>query len=215
MELILNSVELPLSWGQVTIERGIKAYAVQTSSIIDDVIERDMRLIAALSGASLKDVEGLQVDEIKKLSKQLEFTKQLPSERLPLEFKINDRQYKGMMDCRKMKGRQFADYTLACKESQGADAIYNMHKFMATFCVPIDTGYVGYDKEEDNIYKHMTMDLAYPWFVFFCQVAKRLYPYTQTYFLQKARNELKMVKKLLKKSETPSLKSTAGISYLI
>ena len=75
-------MELPKRWGEVTIEKYLKARPVMDSTIITDPIDRGMRLISMLSGATLKEVEALKVNEILDLMKKLDFLKELPSEKI-------------------------------------------------------------------------------------------------------------------------------------
>lgn len=103
----------------------------------------------------------------------------------------------------RLKAGQIIDYTtLVWDEETQDDSIYNMHNLLACVCVPLnDDGkyvYSGYTNIAPVFLQHMPMSIAYPLYLFFCNVGKNFSTAIQTYFLKKSRKNLEKLKKELK-----------------
>lgn len=196
-------MKLPNSWGEVTIAQYLKIHTI-TEKIVDP-LERGIQIIAALTGKPVKEVEQLKVNEINEMVVTLDFLKALPSERLPLEFKLKGRKFKAIIFQHEMTAAQFIDYSSVCKTVTTNDAlVYEMHNLLGCFCVEgkrklfnYKYEYQGYNKLGEFFYDNMPLSIAYPFFVFFCNVWLNLLPPMQDYFqqqalmnLQKARNKI-------------------------
>lgn len=187
-------MKLPKSWGEVTIEQYLKVHTIVKT--IADPIERGIHIIAALSGSTFKEVEQLKVAQLNGYVAQLHFLSELPTERLPLQFKLGGKRYKALIFQHEMTAAQFIDYSSVCRQAQSPeDLVYQMHKLLGCFCIPGKRKfwlapytyiYDGYDKEAELFYKRMPMTIAYPFYIFFCNVWLSLLPPMEDYFRKEA-----------------------------
>lgn len=206
-------MQLADSWGKVTIRQFLERETIIKT--ISDPIERGMHVIATMGNVDYKEVEKLTPIEVIQHQKKLSFLDTtLPSERLPLEFELNGVPYKAIIyqseleGNQLMKGGQFGDYWGVCNRANAGkpeDAIYEMHNFLACFCVAgkKEKGqpffkYRGYTREANNFYENMTMDIAYPFYVFFLNVWKNFSAITEASFRNQSRKNLKMLRQMMR-----------------
>lgn len=200
-------MKVPKSWSEVTIATFYKYHAAVKFKRTDEPpLETEIRILSALTGQDFKAIEAMKVTEIKEQISQLAFIGTLPSKRLPLEFKLDGRKWKANIFQTDMTGGQFIDYSAISErvKRDKEDIIYSMHEFLACFCIPEDDKgefvYQGYTKTAQVIEEKMTIDMAYPFFVFFSNVLKKLYPRIQDYLNKQTKKNLKTLKKQINKA---------------
>lgn len=199
-------MKLPKDWSEVTIGTFYKYHAAIKGHKPDEIpTETEIKILSALSGEDFKVIEALKVSEIKKLISEVAFIGTLPSKRLPLDFELDGKKWKALIFQTEMSGGQFIDYASISErvKRDKEDIVYSMHEFIACFCIPADdTGeftYHGYQSNAEVIHDKMTIDRAYPFFVFFSNVWTKLSPRIQHYFRKKSIKNLNYLKKEIKK----------------
>jgi len=95
-----------------------------------------------------------------------------------------------------MTGAQFIDYSTVCKDVPKEETVYHIHELLGCFCS--EKEYKGYTEVAEVFYEKMTMDIAYPYYVFFCNVLTNLLPAMESYLKQETKKQMEKVKKILK-----------------
>ena len=191
-------MELPKGWNEITIAQYIKYYTLSQSKF-DDLIDFNVELLAILSGESTEDILNIPVEDIVKYVKQLEFLKELPPTQLPYKFRLNGNVYKSTLLMGDMTAGQFMNFSDTLKGIKPEDYAYEMHKLLGCMCLKRERGiffkdgklsfvrykYGSYVATANEFHDHMTMDLAYPFFVFFCKSMEKSLPAIQDYLIKK------------------------------
>lgn len=195
---ILKDMEIPKGWPDVSIDTYLKCFTIEKMRKEDEPPhETKIKTIAVLTGHDIKVIEDMKMTDFYELDEKLSWRNTLPKERLPLEFKFDNREWKAIVFQHEMTAGQFVDYSSILDKANKAkeDTVYHMHEFLATFIVPKGEKYAGYTKHSELFYDKMTMDIAYPFFVFFSNVLTRLSPHIQRYFLKQTKKNLKELRK--------------------
>lgn len=196
-------------WSNITIKKYYELHTI--SKMIKDPVDLNIRMLACYRDVDPKEIEKLTVKQLGVALKDIEFLKELPSQsRLPLQFRCNGSVYKAIILTEGMTGGQFIDFTSIGKDEKPEDRIYQMHELLGAMCIKrewtvkppfIKYEYKGYEKTAEVFHDHMTMDVAYPFYLFFCSVLTNLQQPMLDYSLDLAKREMKKVKKLIKKSQ--------------
>lgn len=208
-------------WNHITIK---KYYALHTiNRMVKDPVELNIRLLASYRGVDSKEIEQLTVKQLGEALKEIAFLKELPDQpKLPLHFRCNGSVYKAIILTEGLTGGQFIDFNSIGKDEKPEDRIYQMHELLAVMCLKREWQmkppfskyeYNGWEKTAEIFHDHLTMDIAYPFFVFFCNVMVNLQQPILDYSLNEAKKQMKAVKNLIKKSqleETTSTNTGAG-----
>lgn len=188
-------MKLPKNWSEVTIETFLKYYTISTRKW-ENPIDCEINLIACFSGQTPEEVEKLKHAEFIAALKKLSFLKELPKGKAQLSFVCNGSRYRPCLVMTDMVAGQFMNFSDILKGIKPEDYVYEMHKLLGVMCLKRKTqmkwpfikyNYDGYVKTSDEFYKHMTMDIAYPYFVFFCQVMEKSLPAIQDYLTKQLR----------------------------
>ena len=151
-----------------------------------------MELICYLKKISKTDILGLEIEDFKKHSKDLDFLKVPYEGDMKKEFTINGVEYVVNWEMQKRTAGQFIDLSELTKKQD--DINYNLHKILAVICIPKGSKYDGNITERAEIFrKHLTMDIVFPISGFFLAVLKNSLPVIQDYLkqdIQKKRREL-------------------------
>ena len=115
-----------------------------------------------------------------------------------MAFEIDTIKYKPVIFYKDMTGAQFIDYSSICKDIPKDELIYHIHELLGCFCV--HKKYEGYNETAEIFHDKMTMDIAYPYYVFFCKVLTGLQPDMENYLISKAKEQMRQVRKLIKKA---------------
>ena len=178
-------LKLPSGWHQVSIEKFLK-YNTICQRKWEDPLDLEINLLSCFSGATTTEIEKLKTPEILKEIKRLDFLKELPQTKIHYAFKLNGNTYKVAYQMQDMTGGQFMNFSDILKGVKPEDYIYQMHELIATMCIKKEKGlffengisfskyeYKGYKENADEFYKHMSIDIAYPYYVFFCKVMEK------------------------------------------
>lgn len=185
---------LPSGWHEITIAKFLK-YFTLNSKKFEDLIDFEVQLLALLSDQTPEEVEKIKTSELKNCSAQLSFLKTLPQAKIPYSFKLAGNKYKVALTMGDMTAGQFMNFSDVLKGVKPEDYVYEMHKVIACMCTKRTRGlfidkngvhlskyeYTGYGETCDVLLNHMTMDQAYPFYVFFCKQMEALLPATQNY----------------------------------
>ena len=178
--------------------------------MVKDPVELNIRMLACYREVDYKTIEALTVKQLTDALKEIAFLKELPEQtKLPVSFRCNGNVYKAAILTEDMTGGQFIDFTSICKDEKPENTIYHMHDLLGAMCIKREWSitppflkyeYTGYEKTADVFHDHLTMDIAYPFYIFFCNVLMNLQQPMLDYSLSQAKREMKKAKKMLKKS---------------
>ena len=183
-------MKLPKSWFDVSIEQFLQYTTICTRKW-EDPIDLEINVLATFSGKTTQEIEKLKTKELMAYIKQLDFLKALPSQKVHSHFKCNGKQYKATLLFDDMTAGQFVNFSDVLKGVKKEDYIYQMHELIAVMCVKRSGWwfpkyeYKGYKEASDEFYKHMSIGVAYPYYVFFCNVMDKALLDTQSYLLKK------------------------------
>lgn len=196
-------MHLPSGWKDITIAQFLKYYTLNSKKF-EDLIDFEVELIACLGDTTKEEVEKIKARDLKGHAKKLSFLKTLPQRKIPYSFTLAGQKYRVALTMGDMTAGQFMNFSDVLKGVKPDDYVYEMHKLIACMCVRRTRGvfidrkglhfskyeYDGYSEAAEVFLNHMTMDMAYPFYVFFCKQMERLYPATQSY-LEKELRKLK------------------------
>jgi len=172
-------MKLPSGWKDVTISDYLKYYTLLNRQW-GDVIDLEVNILSIFSGKSIGEIEKLKAKDIVAYSRQLEFLKTMPTEKVPVSFRCGKAIYKTTLLMEDMRADQFMNFSDCLKNTEQKDYVYQMPRLISCmvwkrirrFPFP-KYDYMGI-KEADNIERHLSMEQAYPLFVFFCNYFSRL-----------------------------------------
>lgn len=178
-------MRLPKGWNEVSIDQFLKYTTICTRKW-EDPIDLEVNVLATFSGKDPKEIEKLKTKELMAYIRQLEFLKELPKNNVFTHFKLNGKKYKACLTFDELTAAQFCNFSDILKGVKAEDYIYQAHQLIAAMCL-VEEGtwfkkkyvYNGYKETSDEFYKHMTIDIAYPFYVFFCNVMERALPAIQ------------------------------------
>ena len=161
-----------------------------------DPIDKNVRLLAEVSGKSVSEVENLPLTELKAKLKYLSNIEDLGEVgKIRMKFKIKNKYFKVIWKTQELTSAQYIDVSHFTKEPE--QIIYNIHNILAAICVPMKYGliqqkYNGSNHKEisDLIYNHMTIAQAYPIMLFFCKFYEELDKATLTYLVEAGKKTL-------------------------
>lgn len=156
-----------MNWNAITIKKFIQVHQVQNTSF--DELDKLVKIAAIVLGKTEQDIENMPADLFKEVVDEIKFIwTTTPSDKLFKEIEVDGKKYKGTFEFNKLTAGQFIDLSHFLNEH--VDKLESIHKVLAVMY------YNGkYDGDEvlkfaDKIYNQVTMDKAYPLFVFFCRV---------------------------------------------
>lgn len=196
-------MELPKSWQEVDIETFLKYYTASTKKW-SDPIDREVHTLSIFSGISTKDIEKLKTKELSARIKELDFLKEMPSDKVALSFICNGSRYKACLTMDEMTAGQFMNFSTLLKDLKPEDYIYNIAELLGCFCIKrtyqiqypfIKYEYTGYKETAEVLKKHLPISVAYPYFVFFCNVIQKSLPAIQSYLEKEVKKEVKWRKR--------------------
>lgn len=185
-------MKVPKSWSEVSIDQFLKYTTICTRKW-EDPIDLEINVLATFTGKDPKEIEKLKTKELMGYIKEMEFLKHLPKSNLHSHFKCNGNTYKACLTFDEMTAGQFVNFSDILKGVKAEDYIYQMHQLIGAMCMKKEGWlrpryeYKGYKETSDEFYKHMTIDIAYPYYVFFCKVMERALVDTQSYLLKKVK----------------------------
>ena len=164
-----------------------------------DPIDRNVRLLAEVSGKSVDEVESLPLTELKAKLKYLANIEDLGEVgKVRMKFKVKGKSFKVIWKTQELTSGQYIDVSHFTKEPD--KIIYNIHNILAAISVPIKYGLIQqkYDGAKhkdiaDLLYNHMTIAQAYPIMLFFCKYFAELDKAILTFLVEEGKKALKEV----------------------
>lgn len=204
-------MKLPKSWHDVTIAQYQKCLSISTL-YKDDHVERHIHLLALFSGSSIEEIEKINIGELVKDNSLQFLSDPIPEGKLAHTFKLKGKVFKASILTSGMEAGQFIDFSHVGKGCSAEELPYHMHELIAAMCMTrVDSHkanwwntskmldryvYEGFDKTCNDILD-MPMTLAYPYYVFFCEVLKKLQTPILEFSQKQTKKNLKKMKKIL------------------
>ena len=183
--------KLPKGWEDINIEQYVNYLKTNNSTL--DEFEKIMIRLSILTGATYEEVKNLQIKDISKVTRALEWVDkvELPRE-LKDTFTIENVKYKLCLNATELTGGQYASVMTKLKD---VDAFEMLHEILASISLPVginikDIEPSYYAHTSELFAKNLSIADAYPIGVFFCEVSKNLTEGIQDYLAQ----ELKKTK---------------------
>jgi hypothetical protein len=169
------------------------------SEMQTDPIDRNVRLLAEVSGKTVDEVESLPLTELKAKLKYLANIEDLGEVgKVRMKFKVKGKSFKVIWKTQELTSGQYIDVSHFTKEPD--KIIYNIHNILAAISVPMKYGliqqkYNGAKHKDiaDLLYNHMTIAQAYPIMLFFCKYFAELDSNILTFLVQEGKKALKEV----------------------
>ena len=198
-----------MGWNKITLKKYYELHTI--ARMIKDPVELNIRLLACFREVDRTEIEKMTVKQLAVALREIAFLKELPEQtKLPISIRCNGAVYRPTILTEGMTGGQFIDFTSICKDEKPEDSVYHIHDLLGAMCVKrewtmkppfIKYEYKGYEKTAAIFHDHMTMDIAYPFYLFFCNVLINLQKPMLDYSQENLKKELKKAKKMLKKSQ--------------
>ena len=170
----------------LTINQFIKCKAI--AELEPDVLTRNLKMVSIVNGKSVDELESLPIDELKKqLEKFNQIEKLTENTKVKMTFKIKGRRFEVIWRTQKLTSAQYIDVTSFCKNEK--DIINNIHNILAAVCVEKTwygkkLKYENHKEVSDLFLNNMSITVAYPIMLFFCNYFKELSANIQTYLEQ-------------------------------
>mgnify|MGYP003343157671 CR=1 FL=1 len=128
-----------MNWSNITLEQYQEIIAISETDFPD--FNKEMELICYLKKISKTDILGLDIEDFKKHSKDLDFLKVPYEGNMKTSFTINGVEYVVNWEMQKRTAGQFIDLSELTKKQD--DINYNLHKILAVICIPKGSKYDG------------------------------------------------------------------------
>lgn len=201
---------IPTSWKHITIAQFNEANIVLQTKY-ESSVDQHIKLLEAVSDLTEDEILEMPKDEFLSAVKKLSFLNDIDSisTRFPKRFVLKGKVYAPLQRVDKFTMGQNIDMAHYMK----GDHMANLHKLLSTVIMPCDwklqpKKYNGarIAKQSEIFLHNLTMDIAYPIAVFFCNLLLNLIPNILPYLTQEAQ---KMMREILSQF-TPSLNNTDG-----
>jgi hypothetical protein len=192
------------NYNQLTIKKFLNCKRI--SEWEADPIDRNVRLLAEITGKEVDEVESMPITELKQELQKLGAIETLvPEAKVKMKFKVKGKRFTCIWEQQYLTAAQYIDVCHFTKNQE--DIIYNIHNILAAICVE-RTWYgkkLKYDGSKhkeiaDLFYNHMTIEQAYPIMLFFCKFYEELETNIATYLLEEANNLKKEAQQIFGKS---------------
>jgi hypothetical protein len=197
-----------MKFDKITIGQFLKCKTI--ADLEPDLINRNIKLLAELSGKTFDEVESMPIEQLTAALKDFNKFELLNTDaKVKMDFKVNGRRFKCIWQTQKLTAAQYIDATSFCKDEK--NIVANIHNILASICVEKNwygkvKKYDGANHKEvaDLFYNHLKIDVAYPIMLFFCRYFKELGGNILTYLEQEANKAMEKAKpiadKILKQS---------------
>ena len=162
-------IVLPTSWNGVTINQFNQLSKIQKLDD-DDNFDIVIEILHVLSEVPRPILSQVKLHELVKMYKSLDFINELNfSKELQDFIKIDKQIYKCEFDLSKMNANQYMSLKNIIKSGNIVD---NIHEILAIFFIPIGKKFneISYNKIAELFYTEVSIDVAYPLAVFFCNL---------------------------------------------
>ena len=197
-----------MKFDKITIGQFLKCKTI--ADLEPDLINRNIKLLAELSGKTFDEVESMPIEQLTDALKDFnKFELLNPNAKVKMSFKVKGRRFKCVWQTQKLTAAQYIDATSFCKDEK--NIVANIHNILASICVEKNwygkvKKYDGANHKEvaDLFYSHLKIDVAYPIMLFFCRYFKELGDNILTYLESEANKAMEKAKpiadKILKQS---------------
>lgn len=162
-------IELPKSWKGVTINQFNELSKIKKTDDDDD-INIIVEIIHVLSGVPRPTIEQVALPDLIKMYKSLDFINKLEfSKELQKFIKVDNIIYKCEFDLSKMNANQYMSLKNILKKESITE---NIHEILAIFFIPVGKKFneVSFNKIAETFYTDVSIDVAYPLALFFCNL---------------------------------------------
>jgi hypothetical protein len=180
-------MKLPSSWKQITIKQYLEIDTIIKDTSLE-LVERYIQILAAISGQSTDYFESIPIRKLKEYIRKLDFLSH-PEEiktKIPSSFWLKGRRYSVSWRVTTLTGGQYIDLNVFTKDKDAITA--NLHNIMAVLCLPrkwwvFKSKYNGQQHKDRAalFYDNLSMAIAYPLAVFFCNLSVKLMPHIVLY----------------------------------
>jgi len=204
-------MKLPKTWNDITIGQYIDLLPSAYKGMNE--VEKVIHSLSILTEQSKDDIRALSIDQAKEYNSKLSFLNELPSSHYKATFKLNGVKYRVEPNANKMSaGSYITTMHLFQDLANDPEKIEkNLHIILAQVVQPIKRKgfkWVNYEidrmKIAEDFYNGLSMEVAYPICVFFCQLSKHLTPIIEDYStktLERTMKELTQMEKDLKSGD--------------
>ena len=185
-------MRLPESWSDLTIKQYIDVYNILETSFDD--IDKFAHIISNLSGIELNNVYAIPLTDFDAMVKRVSFIwKEMPGEGLPREIEVCGQKYSGCFEMNKKTAGQYIDFCHFLKTNNRE----NIHNILSIIYIPKGEKYDGdlQKARAELFYEHLTMNIAYPVYVFFCNVLTHLIKIIPDYLDKEMQTVIRMAMK--------------------
>ncbi|CAB4178189.1 hypothetical protein UFOVP1015_48 [uncultured Caudovirales phage] len=184
-------MQVPKGWNEVTINQFRKIDSIQQSESEDKAIE----LLWALCNLDEKELYDLELTKLTELNHQTEWAATLPETKLIQSFKLDGRMFHVEHRINKIKTGQYIDLKRYLKQPKQINQ--NIHKILTCFIWEEGKKYDADNVEElaELFDKKLTVDIAYPLTVFFCNLLIPLTEAIQDYMEESVMKQVKILSK--------------------
>lgn len=146
-----------------------------------DPLNRNIRLLAEVSGMTIDEVEALPIEVLKKRLKELsDINTLVEGSKVNMNIKVKGERFRIVWQLNKLTAAQYIEVCEWTKDSE--NIIYNIHKILASLAIR-RTWYGKLMKRDasehkyisDLFYNHMKIGQAYPIMLFFCKFSQALH----------------------------------------
>lgn len=187
------------NYSKLTIKQFLNCKRITES--ISDPIDKNVRLLAEISGRSVDEIESLPLGKLKDQLKELSNIESLTeAKKLKLKFKLKGQRFEIIWKQQELTAAQYIDVNHFAKDHESI--VYNIHNILAAITVK-RTWYGKRLKYDGTTHKdtaelflnHMTIEQAYPIMLFFCKYYEELANNILTYLSGQAVEIMKEVEK--------------------
>lgn len=211
---------IPSGYNEITVGQFQDIYKIlsQPADTESDLTEREIQLIAAISGKTDTEINNMRVTDMRALSAKLTWVLDIDSmEKKPLKpfLILNGKRYEVLYNIDKITGGQFIDLTRFTRNP--ADNMANLHNIIACLCLPTQKTWVGRRTLPYNGDLHPAIAKAiqdsvmiadvYPMALFFSKLLSVSYQITAN----SSMSAIKKLEKRLKQKLTRSKSDGAGL----
>ena len=210
-------LSIPTKLEDVTIGTFIKIAKLEHTDDPEGILDRNIKVLSLLTGESEDVFLELTASQLATLVGKIAFLNELPEAKAVNQIKINGKLYQANLLINELTAGQYIDLSEFIK-----NPINNLHKIMATLYLPAKKTWYGklvvskyngkaHKERADEFYRYMPISVAYPAALFFYQVTNGLTTNIETYFINKAVEEMKVAAKLLREQSVSSTNGGGGI----
>ena len=181
------------NYNELTIRQFLECKTI--ADLEEDPIERNVKMLASITGKSQDEIEELPIEDLKKQLENFSKIEKLnPNEKLKLNFKIKGKRFSTIWKTQELTAAQYIDACHFCKDPNSI--LNNIHNILASICVersilgktkPYNS--LKHKEHSDLFYNEMKIKDAYPIMLFFCRYFKELETNILT-FLEEESNKM-------------------------